>query len=91
MRRKGELSTEIEKALVQRGGGGSFGSNSYAPPLSLMFWFWAALTVFSVISVVLFSCTDGAADPKNKNSNGDSNVYVGGSVCGAECAAGCGA
>lgn len=81
----------MARELSQRGGGSFFGSNYYAHHPSLMlflFWFWAAVTVFSIISVVLFSCTGGSADPKNKNSNGDSNVYVG---CGAECAAGCGA
>ncbi|GMP33005.1 hypothetical protein CsSME_00006515 [Camellia sinensis var. sinensis] len=48
--------------------------------------FWVVLVTFSLISVLIFSCADGAS--RDKTSAADSSVYGGG--CEAGCGAGCG-
>lgn len=72
------------KELIDRGGANGFGGNVFVV-------LWLFLTAILLISVIVFSCADGAV-PRNKADAADSSVYVGApSGCGAGCGAACGA
>ncbi|XVF02224.1 hypothetical protein REPUB_Repub04eG0157200 [Reevesia pubescens] len=53
---------------------------------SVVFIFWAALTVLSLITAIMFSCAGGAS--KDKASATHADAY--GSTCAAGCGAACG-
>lgn len=73
------------KELIDRGGENGFGGNVFVV-------LWLSLTTIVLISIIVFSCADGAV-PRNKDDAAESSVYVGAptSGCATACGAACGA
>lgn len=55
---------------------------------SLILWLWIALVTFSIMSAIIFTCSDGVSKDRT-TSAADSELY--GAGCAAPCGAACGA
>lgn len=80
------ISETVKMARLMREIGSENGSFGLAGG-DIYLLFWAALVTLSIISTIIFSCSDGMS--KERNSTADVELYGGG--CAAGCGAGCGA